>query len=170
MVGNTSGSGGCPFDQRTTPEHCVCFLTDAFGISRIVVERVLRERTDYLRRRWPSVKQMSLRTLIVSQDGSLLRSREMILKLAGLSSFSTNSVREAERILKEGCFGAVILCYTLTDDERKHLDRVARENVPKAGILKIRSGYTTPSDIFTFALSSIRRLEKSKEQKPCADA
>jgi CheY-like chemotaxis protein len=64
--------------------------------------------------------------LSVGQDWSLLKARDLILRAKGYIIRSELSVRHAIRYFKEGDFDLVLVCYSISAEDRTHLARSIR--------------------------------------------
>lgn len=65
--------------------------------------------------------------LNIGNDSALLHTRALLLGSAGYIITSTSSIREAIEWFQTGDFDLVVLCHSLSEQEREHLIRVIRK-------------------------------------------
>jgi DNA-binding response OmpR family regulator len=75
--------------------------------------------------------------LNVSADPALLETRSLMLKTAGYTVVEQSSTQEAANQFLAGDFDAVLLCHSLTQDQRSWLIGLIRSHSPSTPILII---------------------------------
>ncbi len=76
-------------------------------------------------------------SVVVVKDSSLLTTRQMVIAQAGSASRRAFTVRENDDALKREHIRAVVLCYTLSDDEREDIRVLAEGKDPRIVIIEV---------------------------------
>ena len=95
--------------------------------------------------------------LLVSRDPGLLRSRHMIVSLAGALSIPVQDAEGVGSALQGAVVFAVVLCHTLTSIEQEEVEQLVRAHSSETDILKLINGNARPSDIYLFARNAVLR-------------
>ena len=82
------------------------------------------------------------RILLVSSDTRVLQTRKLMLG-AYFDVYPAARVHEAKRLLSERSFHLIILCYSLTPDDRKAILAAAQERSPAARVLTLSLRHET---------------------------
>ena len=85
------------------------------------------------------------RILHVGRDLSLVSTRSMVLRSAGYNVECKYTIEDAVRHFLSADFDLVLLCHSLSEDERQHFVRRIREHDSPTPILSIGSFYTLNS-------------------------
>jgi CheY-like chemotaxis protein len=88
--------------------------------------------------------------LAVGRDPVLLETRRLILQAAGYTVRSVLSLKQAMFQLLTGDFDLVILCHSISAEDRRRLTSSIREHTARIPIISISTGFGLP-DPFTNA-------------------
>lgn len=102
------------------------------------------------------------RVLLVSRDLMVLQTRKLMLGAYFDVSAAGRTV-EARKLLSEQRFDLIVLCYTLTDDDRQRIFEAVRQNSPEAKLLTLtvtgypakrpdKDSYCLPAELGPFLL------------------
>jgi DNA-binding NtrC family response regulator len=81
--------------------------------------------------------------LVVSKDQMLLQTRQLILG-AFFQVNGAGRVQEVESLLSRQAFDLIILCYSISDDERSHILNLVQGRTPRPRILNLKAnGFET---------------------------
>ena len=90
---------------------------------------------------------MSPQVLVVSRDAMLLQTRQLILG-AFFRTLCAGRMREVETKLSTTTVDLVILCYTLTEEECRHVIDLTMEQKKRPRILRLMpAGSSSPEDL-----------------------
>lgn len=90
-------------------------------------------------------EQPSTVILSIGHDPELLSIRNLLLRSAGYIVQSASSIERAINSFREGDFDLVVMCHSLSEEERVRLTRYIREDgssVPIIGVAAGSAGYT----------------------------
>jgi DNA-binding NtrC family response regulator len=82
-------------------------------------------------------RRVSKQILNIAADGTVSRTRELILERAGFAVVSVASTRDAEHVLRRGIFDLAVLGHEYTGEQKTRLAAVVRSLAPKTPILEI---------------------------------
>jgi hypothetical protein len=122
--------------------------------------------------------------LIYGRDSSLLETRRMLFETLGGAVYAAHDRAGTERTIRDGEPGLLVLCYTLSAEEREEIVVSARTLDPQIGILVLQAdGSADPragEDVFNIfrgpvalkakleqMLQSPRRLSRPQPDRPC---
>ncbi len=88
---------------------------------------------------------MTPQVLVVSRDAMLLRTRQLILG-AFFQVQVAGRIREAETLIATHSFDLIILCYVLTDAERRQVMELAAEQKRRPRILMLTPAGIPPEE------------------------
>jgi hypothetical protein len=90
---------------------------------------------------------MSPQVLVVSRDAMLLQTRQLILG-AFFRTLSAGRLREVEALLSTNRVDLIILCYTLAEEECRHVIDLAMEQKTPPRILRLTpAGFSSHEDL-----------------------
>jgi len=94
---------------------------------------------------FPGGLDMSPQVLVVSHDGMLLQTRQLILG-AFFQVQSAGRIREVEELLSIRHFDLIILCYTLSPGECREVIDLAAEHKSRARVLMLTPAGVSPTE------------------------
>jgi hypothetical protein len=82
--------------------------------------------------------------LCAGRDGLLLQSRKRVLSRR-FQVETALALTELEAVCAGHCFDVIVLCHTLTANERKQASEMVRKKFPRSKILSLKREFETPS-------------------------